>query len=352
MLKKITAVLITAFLCLILLEAGLRLIGRQPTNMADGIAEQYGDSFRLRRNVKKTLKFPAFSYTVHTNEYGFRDKSTGEKELEGKPFAAFLGASDVFGNGVEYEDSFVGIFAGEAEKKGIEVLNLAVGGHYFLDQAALLKEFMARTGLKPAVVFFCVNALHIPKFDKRNENIVVKSGYVINRDRWQIAYLRLMAGNISSSFCFFRDAIRRVQEKWLDFEVSSKSPEFLEIYSKSNKIRDFQRIRAFEEYLAGFETFCRENGIAPIYVYLPLSDSFKLKDMLRQIGEAPDAYDTSFYEALMRAYCEKTGMRLVNLRPVLQKHFDEGTEMRFKLDPHFNKFANRVIGDFLVKEIL
>ena len=349
--KKIAAVFLTLFCCVILLEAGLRLVGRRPTNMADGIAEQQGDSFRLKRNMSKTLKFPAFSYTVHTNEYGFRDASPGDKDLGEKPFAVFLGASDVFGNGVDYEASFVGIFAQEARKKGMEVLNLAVGGHYFLDQEALLREFMIETGLTPSHVFFCANALHIPKFDRRNENIVVKSGYVINRDRWQIAYLRLLAGNISSSFCFFRDAIRRIQERWFDFEVSSKSPEFLEIYSKSNPIRQPERLRAFEESLEEFEAFCRENGSELVYVYLPLSDSFKLGDMLRQVGEDPEAYDASFYETLMRSYCSSRGARLINLRPALQRHFDEGVEMRFRLDPHFNHFANRVIGDFLVREM-
>lgn len=352
MTKKLLAISFTIILCMTLLEAGLRLIGRRPTNMADGIAEQHGDSFRLKKNVKKTMKFPAFSYTVFTNEYGFRDNVTGEKELEEKPFAAFLGASDVFGNGVEYEDSFVGIFAEEARKKGMEVLNLAVGGHYFLDQESVLKEFMADTGLKPSVILFCANALHIPKFDMRNENIIVRSGYVMGRGRWRLAYLRLMAGNLSSSFCFFRDAIRRIQEKWFDFEASSESPEFFEIYSKSSKIRDPQRIQAFEEYLGSFEAFCMEKGISLIYVYLPLSDSFKLADMLRQVGEDPRGYDTSFYEQLMSSYCDKKGLKMVNLKPLLQRYADEGHELRFKLDPHFNAFANRLIGDFLVKEIL
>jgi hypothetical protein len=189
-------------------------------------------------------------------------------------------------------------------------------------------------------------------FDKRNKNIIVKSGYAIDRDGWRITYLRLLAGNISSAFCFFRDGIRRIQEKWLNYEVSSKSPEFLEIYSKANKIRDPERIKAFEEYLGSFEAFCRQNEIDLVYVYMPLSDSFKLNDMLRQIGANPDEYDTSFYEKLMRSHCEKTNMRLVNLKPVLQQHYDEGRELRFKLDPHFTAFANRVIGEYLVRALL
>lgn len=352
MLKKIGVVSLTVLACLIMLEIGLRAVGRRPTNMTDGTAEQNGDSFRLRKNASKIIHYPAFTYTVHTNELGFRDKSTGPKALQGKVFYTFLGASDVFGNGVEYEDSFVGIFAEEASKKGIEVVNLAVGGHGFLDQEDLLKEFIDDTGYTPAAVLFCVNALHIPVFDKRNKNIVVKGGYPIDREGWRIAYLRLMAGNISSAFCFFRDGMRRIQEKYLDYQVSSKSPEFIRAYARSNSIRSPERVRAFGEYLSGFEAFCRQNDIDLIYVHLPLSDSFRLNAILAQIGADPDDYDASFYETLMRSHCEKAGLPLVDLHPVLRRHFDEGRELRFKLDPHFNVFGNRVIGEYLVKAVL
>jgi hypothetical protein len=348
--KKAGVVLLTVLACLIMLELGLRAIGRSPTNMAEGIADQYGDSFKLKKNVTKVMRFPAFSYTVHTNAFGFRDRAVGPRDLKDRRFGAFLGASDVFGNGVDFEDSFVGIFAEEASKRGLDVLNLAVGGHYFLDQEALLREFMRDTGLKPATVFHCINALHIPKFDRRNQNIIVKSGYVIDRGGWRAAYLRLMAGNISSAFCFFRDGIRRIQERYMNYEVTEKSPEFLQIYAKSNEIRKPERIAAFNEHLVRFESFCRENAIDLVYVYMPLSDSFKLQEMVKRLGADPEGYDASFYEDLIRSHSEKNGIRLVDPRTVLERHFEEGKDLRFKLDPHFNAFANRVIGDYLVDQ--
>ena len=349
--NKFAAIIVTIIVCLIMLELGLRAIGRSPTNMADGIAEQWGDSFRLKKNITKVMKFPAFSYTVHTDEFGFRDRAVGSRDLKDKPFCIFLGASDVFGNGVDFEESFVGIFAPEASKRGLKVLNLAVGGHYFLDQESLLKEFMSETGLTPAKVFHCVNALHIPKFDRQNHNIVVKSGYVIDRDGWRIAYLKLIAGNISSAFCFFRDGIRRIQERYLNYEVSEKSPEFLQIYDKDNPIRRPDRISQFRDYLTSFESFCRENSIEIIYVYMPLSDSFNLEKMVKQLGVDPGDYDSSFYEELMRSHCEARGIRLVNPRPLLERYYREGMTLRFKLDPHFNEFANKVIGECLVEAI-
>ena len=348
--KKSGIVFLTLLVCLAMLELGLRAIGRSPTNMADGIADQYGDSFRLKKNASKVMRFPAFSYTVHTDEFGFRDRAVGPRDLAGRRFCVFLGASDVFGNGVDFEDSFVGVFAGEASKRGLEVLNLAVGGHYFLDQEFLLKDFMKSSGFAPATIFLCVNALHIPKFDRRNRNIIVKNGYAIDREGWRIAYLRLMAGNTSSAYCYFRDAFRRIQERYFNLEVGEKSPEFLQIYAKENPIRKPERIRAFEDYLTSFETFCRQNGIELVYVYLPLSDSFGLKEMIKKLGADPEDYDAAFYEALMRSHCARSGHRLIDPGPALGRLHDEGQVLRFKLDPHFNPGSNRVIGEYLIKD--
>ena len=60
MMKKALLAVATLVCCLVMLELGLRAMGRSPTNMADGIADQYGDSFRLKKNITKVMKFPAF----------------------------------------------------------------------------------------------------------------------------------------------------------------------------------------------------------------------------------------------------------------------------------------------------
>jgi hypothetical protein len=350
MMKKGMIIIFTILACLVMLELGLRAIGRSPTNVTQGIAEQYGDSFKLKKNIIKRLNEPAFSYTVYTNVYGFRDKAVGEKDLKTHPFLGFLGASDVFGNGVDFENTFVGVFAREASRRGFEVMNFAVGGHYFLDQEDLFKDFIKQTGFRPSTIFLCANALHIPKFDLRNRNIIVKNGYAIDRNGWRITYLRLLAGENSAAFCFFRDGIRRVQERYLQYELKEDSYEFLQIYSKSNKIRSPERIKAFYDYLTDFAKYCHENGIDLVIIYLPLSDSFNLKEIVKKLGANPENYDSTFYEELIKSYCRKTGIRLINIRPTIEQEYSQGREIRFKLDPHYNKYANRIIGEYLTQE--
>jgi hypothetical protein len=298
------------------------------------------------------MNYPAYSYTVYTNEFGFRDKSTGSRDLKAASFCVFLGASDVFGNGVNYEDSFAGIFAEEALKKGFGTLNLAVGGHFFLDREALLKDFIENTKYKPSTIFYSVNALGIPTFDRRNQNVIVKNGYAIDRDGWRLAYLRLLAGNTSAAYCFFRDAVRRIQERHMQREVTEKSFEFLQVYSKQNAIRQPERLRLFEEHLEAFESFCRQTAIDLVYVFLPLSDSFRVKDIAMKLGLDPDEFDPSFYEDVMREHCERNKIPLVNVQPDLERANAEGHELRFKSDPHYNKYANRLVGECLIRDAI
>lgn len=349
--EKFVIVTFILISCIIFLEIGLRSIGRMPTNTTIGISEQWGSCFRLKKNITKTINWPAFSFTIYTNEFGFRDKKIGKKDIDKKPYYVFLGASEVFANGVNFEDSFIGIFANFASKKGIDVLNLAVGGHRFPDQDSLFKEFISNAPQKPAICFNCVNDLHIPKFDQKQENLIVKNGHVFEKNSWKSAYIRLLLGDYSAAYSFFRNNIRKLQEQYFNFKPSGDMPEFFQIYSKKNRMHNPDIIKQFENYLQGFEKYCYDNNIAPIFVYLPITDSYDLDDLLKQHDENPDDYNASYYSRLMEDYCQKHNSTLINLRPVLEKHHNDGKELRFKLDPHFNLFANRVIGEYLIQTI-
>jgi len=352
--EKIIVCCITIFICFIILEIGLRIIGRLPSNMIAGICEQWGNSYCLKKNIKKDTHYPAYSYTTYTNSFGFRDKTIGDRDISEKPYYIFLGASEVFANGVEYEDSFVGILAEHVSKKGITVLNMAIGGHRFPDQEVLLKDFLKKAPRKPPdIIFHCVNALHIPKFDMKNDNVIVKNGHLFDKDSWKVAYIRLMVGTISSSYCFVRDNIRKLQARWSDYDPTKdgEESEFFELYSNNNRMHNPATLKEFEAYLIQFEEFCEQNNINLIYVYLPIIDSYRLNELLIQIGKNPAEYDATYYENLIADYCQKRNMKYINLRPVMKKYYDEGKQLRFKLDPHYNKLGNRIVGEYLINEL-
>jgi hypothetical protein len=350
-LKKLIIIFSTLIFCSLLLEVGLRIIGRIPTDMADGMSEQWGDGYRLKKNLKKTVKWPACSFTTYTNSYGFRDKKNGDIDLKEKIYYTILGASDVYGHGVNYEDSFVGILAEEAEKKRIKVLNLGVGGHRFPDQEALFKDFLKNAPHKPLKLLFTVNAMNIHEFDRPNNDVIVKNGYLLDKNHWIRAYIRLMLGNNSSAYCYFRDGIRKIQEEWFNFKPT-KELKYFRYFSKSNRMYSEDIIRQFEDYLNNLEDFCRQNNIELIYIYLPMIDSYRLEELVLSFKKDPNDFDASYYSFLMEMHCKKEKIPFLNLRPVLKTYHEQGKELRFKLDGHYNKFANRIVGNYLAEKIL
>lgn len=350
--NKFLIIIITLLLCIIILEIRLRFIGQIPSNISEGIFEQDGNSYRLKKDIKKTINWPSFSYIVYTNSYGFRDKTSGLRKIDDKSYFIFLGASEVFANGVNYEDSFVGILNEFAQKQNdIEVLNLAVGGHRFLDQEKLFKDFINGKSSKPKKLFFCLNALTIPLFDEKYTNILVKNGYLFDKNSWKIAYLRLMIGNISSAYCYFRDRFRMLKNQWEINDDSDKLPQHLQSFSKKNRMFDPEIVQKFENQLKTFENYCHENDIELIYIYLPLIDGYRLNDILVQINQDPTNYDSSYYEKLLDDICNKRKIEYINLAPILKKHFDKGEQLRFEFDSHYTKQANRIVGEYLIKKI-
>ena len=90
MLEKVSVIVLTIFLCVTVLEIGLRIIGKSPSNTISGIAEQNGNSYRLIKNAKKDINWPAYSYTVYTNSFGFRDKSIGERDITNNSYSFII----------------------------------------------------------------------------------------------------------------------------------------------------------------------------------------------------------------------------------------------------------------------
>lgn len=349
---KLFTIAVTVIACMVILEVGLRIMGRVPSNITDGIFEQSGDSYRLRKNIFKVSRWPSFTFTTYTNSLGFRDKETGDRNITDIPYFLFLGDSLVFANGVDYEDSFAGIFADLTVNNNIEVLNMGIGGHHIADQEKLLIDFTRGLAKKPSKIFFFVDPVFISTFDSDSRNIIVKNGYLFDRRSWKLAFIRLTLSNMSSAYCFFRDNMRLLQAKWIHMNIGEGDvPPYLSLYSRHNRMRDRDIIVRFEARLNEIERYCQNMGSEIIYVYLPFADSYSFYTLLDQLGEDRKDYDVMFYVKLMEDYCKKKNIRFINLKPVLQTHYNEGKILRYKTDPHYNTFANRVVGEFLYDQI-
>jgi len=351
--EKLIFFLATVIICLTLLEIGLRLQGHKASNISEGEFEQYKNFFRLKKDAVKHNVWSTYSYTVYTNSYGTRDSNIGPVDIVDNPYIVFLGASQVFGQGVDYEDSFVGIFDEYASKKGCEVLNLAVGGHYPSEQEELFRDFMEHAPQKPSVLFFGLSAHTINQFDSRHGNIVVKSGYLFDERSWKMAYIRLMLKNTLTIYRFFSDIVWALDSKLGVLSNIDWVPAHYKAYSANSVLYQDEEVKKLEEYLNSFESYCDSMGIKLVYLYLPLADSFRLMEVLPQLGEDPSDYDTSIYIDFLDNHCRRTGHLFINPRSALKKHYDEGEQLCFgyDIDLHYNKFANEIVGKYLVERI-
>jgi hypothetical protein len=326
---RLLFVLATVLVCMAMLEVGLRVAGRPPSNMTEGLFEQHGTAYRLRKNLTKISRTPSFTTTVHTNSFGLRDKVPGPRKLGPAPYVAWVGDSLTFGNGVDYEQSFVGVFGTFAERQHIEVINLAVGGYHLSESEGLLGEFLDSAPTPPSTVVFVFSPQGISTFEERYSDVFVKDGYIFEKDRWFVPYVVVSLGNGSAAYCFFRDALRRVQARLLPSSgAASVQP------------------------LTGIEQRVRRAGAKLVYVYMPTSVDLHSPELLASKGLPASDYDFNLFRDLLRRHSARTSTQFVDLSAMLQAEYGKGKPLSFLQDPHYNAETNRLIGKALYSALL
>lgn len=343
-------VLPTLVVCLGLLEAGLRLTGRGPTGTTDDIFEPHRDAYRLKPNQTRISHTPSFTCTIRTNALGLRDRVPGPRSLA-RPYVAWLGDSATFANGVEYEESFVGLFGAAAERRGGEVVNLAVGGHHLAEQEEMLEDFLAAAPHPPAQVVFVFTPQLMGLFDHRHHDLVLHGGYLFPKDRWLGPYLVVLLNNGSAAYGLVRDGVRAVQARL--FPAGPQvAAEMLAMYARSYPALTPEATRRFEERLDRLDARVRAAGAMPVHVYLPTTADLRAPELLALTGAKPEAYDFEHYRAALREQAARSGARLVDLDEALRAEHAKGRPLGFKQDMHYNVRGHVIIAEILEAALL
>lgn len=347
---KCLVVVGTLVLCLAILEVGLRATGRYRIGSLGGLWEQGGVSYRLKRNVTKRLEWPSMSFTVHTDDLGFRYKRTGPRSLEGKRYWAVLGSSDVFGNGLDYEQTFIGVLGEKLEHDAIELVNMGVGGQHLLEQKSIFEAFAASATSRPEKVIVVFNALLVGGYDDIHQNATIKMGELYPKDGWLLPLVKTMLSDVSADYRFFRDKIRNAQMKYFSHEDFSLSF-YVERYSTKHPIRTAERTADFLKQLRDLEQHIRGLGATPVCVYSPTVGGFLLNKLKAEGKLDGSLFDTEFFVELAQRHCAAEGIQFVNLEPMLQKKYNKGDKLNFDADAHFNGPTSRVIGEYLYEAL-
>jgi hypothetical protein len=336
----------TLVLCLALLEVGLRATGRYRIGALGSFLEQGGVSYRLQRNATKRIEWPTASFTVHTDDMGFRYKRPGPHPLGERPYYAVLGSSEVFGNGLDYEHTFIGVLGEKLERDGIDVVNMAVAGHHLLEQISVFDAYAASATAPPNKVIVILNPLFIGGYDDIHANTVVRMGALFPETGWEWPMAKMILADLSASYRFFRDTIRNAQRKHFprgDFAISF----YVDRYSTTHRIRTPAKTADFLAHMRRLEQRIRGLGATPVCVYAPTVGGFLLNALKAQGKLDGSTFDTEFFVALSSTHCAAEGIEFINLEPLLQHKYDLGEKLNFDADAHFNGPTSRAIGEYL-----
>lgn len=347
---QLAVILGTLAVCLLMLEVGLRVTKRFQSDGFIGYHVSRGVSYGLQANAAKRISWPTFSFTVYTDDQGFRFKHAGPRVLGGHPYWAVLGSSEVFGNGLDYDQTFVGVFGDKMARDGIDIVNMSVPGQHLLEQVALFKSYAVSAYPMPKVVVICFNPLFIGGYDNIHEDVTVKMGYLVEKKSWKIALTKVFLSDLSATYCFLRDSIRHTQLRYFsrkDFDISF----YEKTYSKRHSIRTTRRTEDFLKNLKEFEGFIRGLGATPVCVYSPAVGGFHLNELIAKGQLDGEQFETAFFPNLIQQHCRSEGIQFINLESPLQVLYDKGEKLNFDLDAHFNGPTSRFLGEYLYDAI-
>lgn len=348
---KSVVISLTVLVCLIMLEVGLRIINRYPMENGQGYFAPGGISYVLKTNITKTVVWPTMSFTVHTSDLGFRSPQPGAQpdaqDIGEKPYYVVLGASDAFGNGLDYRNSFVGIFAKKMNRNhNTEVINMAISGHHLLEQSALFKQFASSATHAPKAVLIIFNPLFVGGYDDIHTNVIVRRGDLFEDKKWRIALTRKVLANSSTTYCFTRDSVRKLQQKIFgrkDFAL----PFYVERFSSKHRIHDPEKTEDFLNQLKDLTQYIRSLNATPICVYCPPAGEFLLNDLVTKGQLESGVIDTKFFADLVQKHCEMDGIEFLNLEPPAQERYDKGEKLNFDGDGHYNVPTSLLVGNYL-----
>ena len=303
-----------------------------------------------------------------TNSQGFRDRERTFERSSAAPRVLALGDSITWGAGVSYDETFTALLERslQATAPGAEVINVGVPGWGPHEEFHLLKVYGVK--LQSDVVllnFFVGNDIQNERWEDTNlARILVVAGqsyYVhsngnwvhdtLGPDRWFLYHdlnylIKVGVGRIrqagesreggtpageTAPLVSRAHYVKAIRERD-DIYLQADSPLFGEHWKRTlatlTEIRDYLQARSLPLVLV----------LIPDHVQL---DPELQREFLAAIGAEPARYDFEKPQKLLRAWCAKNGVRLLDLLPVFQADADP-RRLYFTNDYHLTAAGHQV----------
>jgi hypothetical protein len=324
------------------------LLGDRPSADLAGLYVPFGNqSYKLGELVNTGANWASGRFTIYTDVLGLRCDKARQSGLEANETIdyLFVGDSQGFGNGVNFEDTIPGSFAASAGP-GLNVANASVGGHGTLNQLELLEWLQEKKGVSVKNYILLLTPLMALNPESYNRAEVGADGrlYDGKKSARQMAMIWLKSHSLVYSR--FRDAVRSLG---IGGVPTRDDPIILRIF-RSGEPED-ELVAKLARFLKRFQEYVQSQGANVYLAYVPLTVEVEFQGVQQAASQKGVAVDSSRPLRIAKSAAHSAGMTLLDLRPVLGAMQAKGQMLNLLGDFHYAAPVSKACGSELWDEI-
>ncbi len=329
-------------------EGVFRLLGDTPSADLDGLYMQFGDAYKQRPSVDTGAQWSTGYFSVHTDELGLR--CDGARQMKTSPGdhvdVLFMGDSQGFGNGVNFEDTIPGTVASLARAQNYVVRNACVSGHHPPNQLALAQWLRDDEKLRVSTYVYLFTPVAIASCNSPVAARVGDDGQLYGETVDSMVQSRRWVKTHSVAYSRIRDAVR---SEGIGVQPDEETPFVFRLYS-SNPPEPLNGNKC-GEFLQRFKQFAALDGATVQAVYVPLTLETNF-DTIRQGAERHGlAVDSETPFRILSEAAKQANIPVHDLRPVLQSMYLKGQPLSLLPDFHYTGAVSKASGENIWQRI-
>lgn len=375
--RKLILLLVYVIILFVLFEFSLRLFYPQPVfkhTVVEASPQIFKESSYLPAQLKPSTKTEHLSVTdefnvsININSLGYRDYEFTTNKPEDTYRILAIGDSVTYGFGVEIDETYVKVLEKLLNEKGYRKYSVINAGWNSGDGLDTEYLFLKREGLSlnPDMIivgFFMENDFrehraHIWESDKYGEIDKIKSKkyYIDSNNRLrsigngaksgikeQLYKTNVLLSFHSHLYILFKNSFRNT----LTVLYSGRPAPGIYSLGYSELVK--QDIETTLDLILRMKNIAYENNISLVLVILPTREQvydYKIKDSENNLLNWTKPND------ILKEFGIKNDIMIIDILPKLRDYIKfNDTKIYFKIDPHWNKNGNYIVGKALYKEL-
>jgi hypothetical protein len=323
-------------------ELTFRILGDHPSADMKGLYASFGDgSYKLASRVDTSANWASGRFSVHTDGLGLRCDlarnlaTKADDELD----VLFVGDSQGFGNGVNYEDTIAGTVATAAAQIDWRIANTSVGGHFAQNQLELARWLRDQQRVKVANYVLLLTPGMATNCDSYNRAVVGEDGRLYDKPKNSLDLATIFLKRNSVSYSRLRDALRN---GGIGDVPTAEAPWIFRIFGAG--IDEKNARESLRGFLMQFQQFATLQGAKLVVVYVPLTVEIEFDAVAQAAATRGVALDRDFPLRICSSVTAELNLPLLSLRQELEKLHERNRALHLKGDYHYDTGLSKDCG--------